>query len=146
MGECWAFACSMASLITELAWLVDLDGDVVVLRDLGMLREANLLDVGLTWREGLVLVVILGVCAAVFGVVAYSVAVGAELTSFLLWLTSFAVALISIARIVMIAVLGSVACSITVAAVFLAAAWMASVKRIASTATNVTSAAASTSV
>jgi hypothetical protein len=136
----------MASLITELAWVVELDGDVIVLWDFWMLGEPKLLDLGFVCLEGLVLVVILGVCAAVFGVVAYSVAVGAELTSFLLWLTSFAVVLISIAKIVMIAVLGGVACSIAVVAVFLAAAWMASVKRIASTATNVISAAASTSV
>jgi hypothetical protein len=136
----------MASLITELAWVVELDGDVIVLWDFWMLGEPKLLDLGFVCLEGLVLVVILGVCAAVFGVVAYSVAVGAELTSFLLWLTSFAVVLISIAKIVMIAVLGGVACSIAVVAVFLAAAWVASVKRIASTATNVISAAASTSV
>jgi hypothetical protein len=104
----------MASLITELAWVVELDGDVIVLWDFWMLGEPKLLDLGFVCLEGLVLVVILGVCAAVFGVVAYSVAVGAELTSFLLWLTSFAVVLISIAKIVMIAVLGGVACSIAV--------------------------------
>ena len=85
MVECWAFACTMASLITELAWVVDLDGDVVVLWNLGMLREANLLDLGLVWRKELGLLGAVVVCAAVFGVVAFSVAVGAELTSFLLW-------------------------------------------------------------
>jgi hypothetical protein len=145
MGECWAFACTMASLITELTRVVDFDGDVVVLRDLGILREANLLDLGLVWRKELGLFVAVVVCAAVFGVVAAPVAVVAELTSFLLWFTKFASTLILGAGFVVVTILGCVACSIAVVAVFLAAAGMASELQIASITTTVTSAAASTS-
>jgi hypothetical protein len=124
---------------------VDLDGDALVLWDLWMLREPKLLDLRLLFSKRLGLVVIVGVCAAVFVVVAFSVAVGAELTSLLLRLTGFVVALILIAKFVVIAILGGVACYIAVTAEFLAAAWMASELRIASTTSNVTSAAASAS-
>jgi hypothetical protein len=145
MVEYWAFTCTMASLITELAWVVDLDGDVVVLWDLGILREANLLDLGLVWRKELGLFVAAALCAAVFVFVAFSVAVGAELTSFLLWFIEFAITLILVTGFVVITFLGCVACSVAVVAVLLAAAGMASELQIASITTAVTSAAASTS-
>lgn len=145
MVECWAFACTMARLITQLAWVVDLDGDFVVLWDLGMWRKAYLLDLGLIWRKEWGLFVAAAGCAAVFGVVASSVVVGAELTSFLFWFIEFAITLILVTGFVVVTILGCVACSIAVVAVFLAAAGMASELQIASITTTVISAAASTS-
>ncbi len=76
---------------------------------------------------------------------AVSVAVRAELTSLLLRLAGFAVVLILSAEIIGMVILGGVAYTIAVVAVYLAVTWRASELRIASTATNVTSAAASAS-
>lgn len=115
----------MTCVIKELAWVVDLDGDAVVFWDLWTLREPKLLDLGLVWREGLRLFVVCcwwGLnCAAVFGGVAFSVAVGAELTSLLLWFIKFAISLVWVAKVVVIAILSVMACFLPVVAVFLAA-------------------------